>query len=399
MPSADSRIKKVAISMKQCYKSEDAPGFLAAAQALRDIGAEALGLGILADATFALSTLKVGLEQVNGFLPERDGLLSNLYQCSTEFIESVMPAFSVNGFEVINNIGLSNKVDDYLFAEKVRVDQLNAGDPSYQLLFWCLRQDRFSQYVEGIEAVVDELLYRQEEAMILPDFQRRVSGSQDYMVQYGFFLHMGDVVKNNIGLPPLSAKLDEKLAKVFSNLCHGDSLSISGSLLNALIAAGLHKSCAAAIGNAYSCTHKSTLNIEHLKDPSAQVVVRAFLLFNQHQTAPDIIKKMLTFDAVDLLDLLQDFVGKKFNFQSGYVINSCVQFMATEDYKPEHQDIVLCLLEAAALRIQQGLRPGQLDYEVILETMTKAGVPEKLQFRIGNIRKNRGKILELNLGM
>lgn len=398
MPSADSRIKKTSVNMKACYKTEDAAGFLAAAQTLRDVSSEALSMGLLADATFALATLKAGLEQVNGFLPERDGLLSHLNQCSTEFIESVMPAFSVNGFEVINNIGLSNKVDDYLFAEKVRVDQLNAGDPSYQLLFWCLRQDRLSQYVEGIEVVVDELLYRQEEAMSLPDLQRRVGGSLDYLVQYGFFLHARDVVKAKIELPPLSAQLDEKLAQVFSNLCHGDSFSISGNVLQVLMGAGLHKSAAAAIGNACRTSIGDPINIDLLKEPSADVVVRAFLLSCQHEIAPCTIKQMLTFEAVDILERVQDFVGKKIYFNARHVIDSCVQFMATEDYKPEHQDIVLCLLEAAALSIQKSLRPGLLDYEVIRETMTKAGVPDKIQFRIGTIRQNRGKILELGLG-
>lgn len=397
MRSAESRIKDAAQRMKATYTREDAAGFLEAAQALRDISAQALDLGILTDAVNALERLKKGLELVNGFIPERDGLLSSLSQCSAEFIEAVMPAFSVNGFEVINNIGVSNQIDEYLFAEKIRVDQLNGGDQSYQLLFWCLRQNRQSHYIEGLEVVVDELLARQKEVMCHKDYQTSLFNARDNMVQYGFFLHMRDVVKDQIDLPALSPRLDEKLAQVLTNLNHGDSLSISSRVLEVLISSGLHKSAGAAILNANSVAGVA-INIDLLKDPSDEVVVHTFLLGCQHKSSPDLIKHMVNFDAEDVLELLKGFVSKRFNFNSGAAIQSCVDFMATDDYQPSHQDLILALLEAASLRIQRDLRQGQLDYEVIRETMSRLGVPEHLQFKIGTIRKNRGKILELSLG-
>jgi hypothetical protein len=398
MPSAERRIKQAAFRMKQCYTSNNPAGFLEAAQTLREISAQSLSLGVLGDAVNALERLKTGLELVNGFIPERDGRLSNLNQCSAAFIEQVMPAFSVNGWEVINNIGLSNKIDDYLFAEKIRVDQLNGGDQSYQLLFWCLRQNRQSQYVEGLEVVVNELLTRQQEVMGRSGYQRIHHDSLDYMVQFGFFMHMNDVVKDGVQLPLLPDHLDEKLAKVFSNLHHGHPLSIKSRSLQALIASGMHRSAGQAIINVNS-VDGDQINIDLLKYPSSQVVAQAFMLGCQQQTAPSLIKHLLRFDAYEVLELLKPFVDKKFTFSAFFVIKSCVEFMATEDYRPEDQNIILSILEVASLKLLRTLRDGELDYEVIREVMNKAGVPDALQFRIGTVRNNRGKILELGLGI
>jgi hypothetical protein len=261
-----------------------------------------------------------------------------------------------------------------------------------------LRQNRHSQYVEGLEVVVDELLARQQDVMRHSGYQRMHSDSLDYMVQFGFFLHMNEVVKDGVQLPLLPAHLDEKLATVFSNLHHGHPLSINSRVLQALMASGMHRSAGEAILNGNSVSGDQ-INIDLLKDPSSKVVVRAFLLGCNQETAPGIIKHMLRFEAYEIRETLKEFLSKKISFSSFLIIKSCVEFMDTDDYRPEHRDIILSILEAASLALQRTLRPGELDYEVIRDVMNKAGVPDALQFQVGTVRSNRGKILELGLGI
>lgn len=397
MQSASDLTKHLSQQMKTAYRARDAVSFTEAAHGLKSIAAEALASDFFARGSEALRELSERLSDVRGY-KSHEGLRSGFTGCEVEFIEQIMPVFGVNSTEAFYNLGVSPAIDQYILSQKVDFSRLAPDHGFRSVMFACLRLGRVDDFLMGYKTACTELLRRQLVAWKLPADQKKESRCLEHSFQGELILVLRDAVNKEIPMFDLPEEFDRQLADCLSNLCQGDGATLEEATIMGMRLSGLRLSLGAAILNASSIG----MDIEAeavIENPTLDEAVHMLGVNCNGYSGPNLVANLAKYDAEEVATRFHSFAHKHSTCNPRFLFKSCAAFAKSDAFKQEHTDVVVALLENAALKLRKTLKPTEKDYEVLREQMTLAGIPERIQFKVGSIARRKGKILEMDLGI
>ncbi|MBI6885777.1 hypothetical protein [Pseudomonas putida] len=397
MRAAPDLIKKYGIAMKAAYEAEDSVSFLEGGYALKKIAGEAVAGGFIEIASAAFQALSDSLKIVRGFRPD-EGLPGRGAGRRLPFIASIMPLFGVNGPESALNLGLTPEIDDYLLSEKINFESLGPTLCLSSIMAHCMRKGLLDKVEQGYASACAELLRQQLEAKPLADSQKRDIDCLQY-VMGGYMVRAFEAVHDQqMTWVSFGCEFDEQLATVLRNCESGTRVAMTESRAKGMQMACLSKSLEAAI--LISRSFNFDMNeVELLNHPSLEVAARMLVMNCKSTFGPQLVQKMAEMDP-GLVDAeMHQYLSKDYEYQPMNLIRSCSGFIESDGYKSHHQDLVVVLLENACAKINRGLQPKSKDYEVFRDYMTRAGIPDSIQFKIRVLQSNKNKLIELDLGV
>ncbi len=394
MKSLLTKRKTIELEMKRALASLNAEVFLNGGMLLKDLAYEQMERGFHEQARKTLETLDsiTHVYAKKSFLVDDQRFIAEPFPA--DFVEAIAPLFSKNSHIVMRNFGVSESLDGYLLRHKIDFNDFY-GIKEDQAFFYTLRNRRMlDEFTVTLGCKIREF----EELQDLTVKQNKHADEEDKSEAYLNREYAKLLLRPFYGNSPafkISSKIDEKLMYLFSRILDLHEFVLTKKMAGGLLQFGLRKTLGYLVEN----VRFAKLDLDHIEsmgEITCSEAGRLFGLAENSSIAAAIIPRLMKYSLRDIQLVIKPFGLKGSIYSPHKIIQAAGQHFSSESYSNDQEEKLLAILAVGVRGVSLKDKNKALSAR---EKLNEAGIPDRIQFKIREIKNIRGDILEAELGL